>query len=207
MVSDLSLLPPNATPLERALEVVTRRAFDVPVPVKTVWDPETCPVELLPWLAWAFAVDQWDSRWSEVQKRAVVGNAIAIHRYRGTLGAVKRAIASLGYDITIREWFEESPRRDPFTFRAEVRIADSGVELPLYRQLEQLINDAKNVRSHLTGVTLVGVTEVDLFLGVDVISGNEVEIGAFDQQHIDSYGSLNVAVGIAMSVNVTVFPE
>ena len=53
-----SLLPHNASPQERAIEAATARLADVPVPLRDLWNPETCPAELLPWLAWAFGVDE-----------------------------------------------------------------------------------------------------------------------------------------------------
>ncbi|MCD9124037.1 phage tail protein I, partial [Cupriavidus sp. UGS-1] len=49
-----SLLPPNATPLERNLATVGAEAIaGVPVPLRDLWNPATCPPALLPFLAWA----------------------------------------------------------------------------------------------------------------------------------------------------------
>ena len=67
------LLPPSATKQERALALATSRVSDVPLPIRTLWNPDTCPLELLPWLAWALSVDTWDPNWSESIKRAVNG--------------------------------------------------------------------------------------------------------------------------------------
>lgn len=201
-----SLLPPNGSPLERALEQATRRAFEAPVPVSTVWDPDTCPAKLLPWLAWALGVDQWQSGWSEAQKRAVIRNAIYIHRYRGTLAAVKRALLSLGHTATVSEWFQESPKGQPGTFSIDVEISETGLEQSLYTQLEQVVNDAKNIRSHLAGVKLIGVTEAQLAMGVIVVFGNEVEIPPYSTVEMGSEGQLFLPAGIAVSVGITVFP-
>jgi len=44
-----SLLPPNATDTERAIEATTERTTDLPVPLRTLWNPDTCPADLLPW--------------------------------------------------------------------------------------------------------------------------------------------------------------
>ena len=49
-----SLLPINATQLERDLESSLERASDLPVPIKDVWNADQCPEHLLPWLAWSF---------------------------------------------------------------------------------------------------------------------------------------------------------
>lgn len=99
-----TLLPPNATLAERALEGATSRISDVPVPVRESWDPDTCPEPLLPWLAWAFSVDEWDPSWSVETKREVIRVSYAQHRRKGTVGAVKRALAAAGLgEVTIEE--------------------------------------------------------------------------------------------------------
>ena len=46
-----SLLPPGSTRLEKALEQVAAGLLDIPTPVRAVWSPKDCPIELLPWLA------------------------------------------------------------------------------------------------------------------------------------------------------------
>ena len=72
----MTLLPPNSTQLERAIEGANGAALaDVPVPIRDLWNPETCPAALLPFLAWGVSIDLWDSQWSEAEKRAAVASA------------------------------------------------------------------------------------------------------------------------------------
>ncbi|MGS0744187.1 phage tail protein I [Glaciimonas sp. GG7] len=52
-----SLLPPNTTPQERALEATMARISDIPVPLRQLYNPDTCPINVLPWLAWQLAID------------------------------------------------------------------------------------------------------------------------------------------------------
>ncbi len=92
-----SLLPPNATSQELAIEGATARLGEVPAPLRDVWNPDTCPAQLLPWLAWAFGVDEWDSGWSDATKRNTIKNAVAIQRRKGSVWSIKRAIADAGY--------------------------------------------------------------------------------------------------------------
>ena len=92
-----SLLPPNATTQEQALEGATARLGDVPAPLRDVWHPDSCPAQLLPWLAWAFGVDEWDAGWSEEAKRNTIRNAVRIQRRKGSVWSIKRAIADAGY--------------------------------------------------------------------------------------------------------------
>ena len=98
------LLPPNRTPLEQALDRTTARLGDVPVPIKDLWSPWRCPVALLPWLAWALSVDEWDSAWPEERKREAIAASIELHRYKGSVWSVREALRRVGYkDVEIDE--------------------------------------------------------------------------------------------------------
>ena len=46
------LLPPNATPQERAVSETLSRTETISVPIRELWRPQECPARLLPWLAW-----------------------------------------------------------------------------------------------------------------------------------------------------------
>ena len=57
-----SLLPPGSTSLERRLAQTCSGISDLQVPLRDLWNPATCPVSFLPYLAWAFSVDRWDRK-------------------------------------------------------------------------------------------------------------------------------------------------
>lgn len=98
------LLPPNATPQERALDYATARVGAVKVPIRDAWNPDTCPAEMLTWLAWAFGVDEWSADWSDETKRDVIRNAVMVQRRKGSIWSIKRAISAAGYgDATLVE--------------------------------------------------------------------------------------------------------
>lgn len=91
------LLPINATPQEVALSNTVGRLSDIPTPIRDVWNHQTCPNSLLPWLAWAFGVDEWDPGWSDDQKRNTIETSIMVQRRKGSVWSIKQAIASAGY--------------------------------------------------------------------------------------------------------------
>lgn len=91
-----SLLPPNATGLESALEQVTKRMAEVPVPLRELWRYQDCPAHLLPWLAWGLGVDEWNPAWSEGRKRAAIRDALRLQQHKGTLWAVRQAAMAAG---------------------------------------------------------------------------------------------------------------
>ena len=97
-MSDLAtLLPPNSTALERAVDrsVAVRHAA-LPMLIPGLWNADTCPAALLPYLAWAVSVDEWDEGWSVAKKRAAIRESPEIHRRKGTLSAIRRALTALG---------------------------------------------------------------------------------------------------------------
>lgn len=88
------LLPPSATAQERAISSALARTLQTRVPLRALWDPATCPPDLLPWLAWAWSVDGWDPDWSATVKRNAIQESLRIHRTKGTRGAILRALAA-----------------------------------------------------------------------------------------------------------------
>lgn len=151
-----SLLPPNATQLERDFETVAYRATDLPVPIRDSWNAQTCPAHLLPWLAWAFSVDNWDQQWPEDIKRQVIDAAPELRRLKGTSKAVKLALSQMGFDFEYSEWWQMLPTGTPNTFDITVYInrnLHSNNELlgpGSLSLVRQLIDSNKRATSHYT---------------------------------------------------------
>lgn len=149
----LSILPPNRTATEAALEQAIRQGQPDLTPIAKLMNPDTCPEEHLGWLAWAFSVDVWNPDWSVAVKRETIGTSIKVHRVKGTRGAVRRALESIGFRTDISEWFEHAG--DPHTFRVDaygddVFAAGFQVDLDLLELVTRLIENLKPVRSHFT---------------------------------------------------------
>ena len=122
-----SLLPPNATTLERVIESATDffSVRPIDLPIRQLWSAADCPVALLPYLAWALGVEEWDSDWPEAVKRAAVASAFAIHREKGTLAGLRRLLENAGAEYE----YQERPKGVPMT--ALLRIFNSNtVYLP-----------------------------------------------------------------------------
>lgn len=99
MSSASHLLPPNATQAERALSEATARMgmSAVDIGISALWRPWDCPVYLLPWLAWALSVDEWNAAWDEQVKRQVIDGSIERRRKSGTVWALRQAIVAAGW--------------------------------------------------------------------------------------------------------------
>lgn len=121
-----SLLPPNATELERRLEQVMGNVDTIPVPLRDLWNPDTCPAALLPWLAWQLSIDAWKPYWPEAIKRERVRRALEIQRHKGTVESVRTVVESFGGAVELREWFQTEPRGVPGTFELWLTLNGEG---------------------------------------------------------------------------------
>ncbi|HBY0670812.1 TPA: phage tail protein I [Klebsiella pneumoniae subsp. pneumoniae] len=170
-----SLLPPGSSALERRLAQACSGISDLNVPLRDLWNPWKCPVKFLPYLAWAFSVDRWEETWSEKEKRQAVSDAFWIHQRKGTVAAIRRVIETLGYSMTLQEWWEVA---DPAgTFRLEIDLNDIGITESMIKELERIIGDAKPVSRHISQMTL----------GVSSHGAANVGISIFDGEVIDIY--------------------
>ncbi|MFV8628566.1 phage tail protein I [Ralstonia pseudosolanacearum] len=153
-MSSATLLPPNATPLERRAAQAGARIERVPVPLRDLWNPATCPAELLPFLAWSFSVDRWNPSWPLATKRAVTAAAYFVHRRKGTIGALRRAVEPLGYLIRVIEWWQTNPPGPRGSFRLDVGVLQTGIDEAMYAELERLIDDAKPCSRPMLGLQI-----------------------------------------------------
>lgn len=110
--ADRSLLPGAPVPgADRApvgvhaIDLACSRAFVLdPQVLLDAVDPDECAAALLPFLAWAYSVDEWPPGATEAEKRAIIKASIAVHRIKGTVQSIRDVLAAAGYgDITIVE--------------------------------------------------------------------------------------------------------
>ncbi|MDO9177437.1 MAG: phage tail protein I [Agitococcus sp.] len=170
-----SLLPPNASKLERNIESLTERLELLPPDFESIWNANTCSVAMLPWLAWAFSVDEWDANRPEAQQRQVINDSVFIHKHKGTRAAVERALSSIDLNTTIVEWFEQNPPSNPYTFLITGFAPATELTVNEAENIYRLVNAAKNLRSHYSLDIPVRV-DGSVFIGGVVMSGQEVEI-------------------------------
>lgn len=110
------MLPPTATPLAKALDILEERLFGLPVEMISK-DPATADVGLLDHLAWEHSVDVWDMDWPEGVKRDVIAIAAEVHRHKGTPFAIKRALEAFDVRTELLEWFDDPNGEGPGTFK------------------------------------------------------------------------------------------
>lgn len=141
-----SLLPPNATPVERALEALTRRLDDIPVPLRDLVNVETCPDRFLPWLAFTRSVDSWNPGWSARVKRNLIAASIELHRRKGSAGSVRAVVQAFGGQIALREWWQMDPPGQPHTFDMVLTLTGDDGESASQRFIEEVIDEVARTK-------------------------------------------------------------
>lgn len=136
----------SADALDPALQEVSGKV-DIPSIYIRI---DTLTSEQLDHMAAAWDASVWRQSWPIQIKRNVLHNVILEKRKRGTLGAVKKAIETIASFTDLTEWWQETPKGIPHTFKviASLNNYEGVLESDLQEDLFGLINDAKPVRSH-----------------------------------------------------------
>ncbi|MGR6871244.1 phage tail protein I [Pseudomonas sp. HK3] len=173
-----SLLPINTNQFERDLENVSTRISDVPVNIRDSWNADTCPADLLPWLAWSFSIDSWKAYWPEHVKRSRVREAIKVQRKKGTKQSVRKVVESFGAELELKEWFEQTPMGPPHSFKVLLNVNELGAQTQAFtNDIVQELSRVKPTRSFFEvqqGVTtngelaLAGAVRVTKFVRLEV---------------------------------------
>ena len=181
-----SLLPPNASTLLRDLEEIFGDSFDLPTLNRYVVNPDLAPAHILPWLAWALSVDDWSDSWPEQIRRNVIKASVEVHRKKGTIGALKKALQAFNYtNVKVEEWFEYGA--DPYFFRVFFEVREPGFDVNILPQVQKVIESTKNARSHLESLRAYLSAEMGLVnIGTIIISKEVTSLNPVIFDHDDN---------------------
>lgn len=188
------LLPTGATLLELHAEQASAEVSAAPVPLRPIWNPDTCPANLLPYLAWAFSVDRWDEGWDDDTKRGVIRQSYFVHRHKGTIGALRRAIQPLGYLISVTEWWQNG--KEPGTFEMEIAALDAGITPQMYPELERIINDTKPCSRHLTRLAISLEVKGDIPVSVGTYDGDTLTVYPYAPDAIETASPIKAGIAL-----------
>ncbi|ENR4936744.1 TPA: phage tail protein I, partial [Klebsiella pneumoniae] len=169
-----TLLPPSASAWMRCAEAATAKLSGITVAIRTLWTPTACPVDLLPYLAWALSVDRWDKNWPAEKKIASIQQSYWLHRRKGTRAAVRRVIEDMGFSATFAEWFDVGD--EPGTFRLEIDVNEVGLTPKTLDELNRLVGDAKPVSRHMSTMTIATHTRGNAWVGAANFDGEVITV-------------------------------
>lgn len=186
------LLPSNASKTERKMSLVGARMTSIPIPVRDVWSADNAPESVLPWLAWALSVDNWDKNWTEAQKRAVIKDAPVSQKIKGTIGAVESNLLALGVTIRIQEWFNQIPEGDPYTYILWLDVQEDVLDQEKLNRILDIIATKKNLRSHMTTTKITVKSVSQVFAVSNVRVGHNIHVTNFKEP---TFGFNEIALG------------
>lgn len=201
-MTNKTLLPPSSTKLEKKLSQAT--TCDLPIQLRSLWNPQTCPYELLPYLAWQYSVDYWDENWSEQTKRQVITEAFEIHQHKGTREAIRRAVSPFGYLINLVEWWQDD--KTPGTFSLDVGVLDKGITDESYNELIRIIEDVKPVSRQLSRLSLHLATSGNTKIGACNYDGDTMSIYPYVSETITTASIRQFGVAIHSINTINIYP-
>ena len=144
------LVPPGSTELEKSLDhLIKFRLDDLQINLNDLWNPKKCPAAFLPFLAWSVSADNWNTHDTDDKKRLYIENSVWLHKRKGTVGALKRALSLFGASVSILEWWQQSPKAAPHTFTISISLGgEVATTVTALDNLKAIIDNVKPVRSH-----------------------------------------------------------
>ena len=166
----ISLLPPNRTELESAIEMLLR-ANILPIdkngharlPILDAWNPDTIPEEMIPYLGLNLSMDI-DTAIPIHDQRELLRKSYDLHKAEGTVGVLYDLIFALGYHgATIIEL------EDANWYQFKI-VINQTVSIPQAQILLKLMKEIIPVHSSLQSID---VTDSGLFWdGTPIFDGN-----------------------------------
>ncbi len=147
--------------------MVKKRFSELELDKLLVYLIDTVNAEAIPYLAEQFDVLGYKGfrlAQNETDQREIIKKSIELHRFKGTLWAVREALKSVGYgDVEITEHVDGHWAK----FRVLVDIGTHPINATEIADVVKMINEYKNARSHLVDLSYT------IALGEDAITPEE----------------------------------
>ncbi|QCT87843.1 phage tail protein I [Escherichia sp. E4742] len=163
----------------------------------------------LPALAEQFHVqglEGWLFTTDEREKRELIKQAIELHKYKGTIWAVRRVLEILSLPGTISEWFEYGGRA--YFFKVDIELVDKGMDENLFNDLVELIHEYKNTRSKLEALIVWIINQSAIpVIGCALYGGELTTVLPFQIREVQHNTSIYYGTG-QWSLEITsIYPE
>ncbi|MBC7203749.1 MAG: phage tail protein I, partial [Pusillimonas sp.] len=76
----------------------------------------------------------------------------------------------------VQEWWQTQPAGVPGTFALKVGVTDTGISEETYNELSSLIDDARPVSRHMTGLAISLESRGGLYFGCALQDGDEFDV-------------------------------
>jgi len=212
MDNDLALVPHTIRDnTASAFAKVSARMDEIDLTQLLIYIVDRAPAEVLPYLAEQFHVlgyEGWNYANTDPKKRALLKEALPLHRYKGTVWAVERALTLLGLPARLWQWFEYGG--DPHHFRVDVDITGEGASADiarLDRDATGLVMAWKRKSSVFEALRLLLSIDGTIRIGGAVICGGTLTISPYVPSDVEIEGTMPAFAGaVFYSGTLTIYP-
>lgn len=201
-----TLLPPNASVLERALDHAFAGVLEAVVPpFPALLDPRRTPAAFLPYLAADRGVSEWASADDLAEKRRTVASAWAIKRKAGTFDALRLAVESLGLEAEITPWHRAADDQPPYSIRVVARalgVLDERANERLSLRLAEALAERD-----ILSFTVQSEVRGRLYYGAAVSTGSTTTVYPYSERESEVQGRLYYGTGLQEFSTTTVYPQ
>lgn len=163
--------------------MVKERFSGIALDVLLVYLIDTVPAASLPFLAEQFDVlgyKGWKLAKTEMEQRELIKRSIELHRYKGTVWAVKEAIKTIGYPDAELIEHVQTGQNGWATFRILLAAGDKKISAGEIEELKKMVNCYKNARSHLADLSYT----IDFFDAISLLDES------FEAPAVDEFDGL-----------------
>ena len=161
--------------------------------------------EVLDLLAWQFHIEGYELATNITEKRNLIKKAIELHRYKGTKYAIEQVLKALNLDGKISEWFEYGGQ--PYRFKVDISLINKPFDKDIYDKLTKLIEQYKNLRSHLDSITVYLTSTPHNYKAITTQTGTDITLYPVIEKQIKSYISSYKAIFTQTVSKATVYPS
>lgn len=168
----------------QAFDLLVKKRFDeFELDKLLVYLIDTVSADAIPFLAKQFDVLGYKGfrlANTELEQREIIKKSIELHRFKGTLWAVKEALKSIGFGEAV---IEEHVEGHWAKFRVTIDLGNRALNVLEIDDLVRMIKEYKNTRSHLADLSYTisfddSITPIDDFFdGQNYIDEDGVTVG------------------------------
>ena len=201
-----SLLPPNSSKMEEKIDkVLEKRITDIEIRLRSLWNPDTCPEEFLPWLAWSLSVDMWDSDWPPSKKRELIKKSRSLHLKKGTRWGLEEVLKTIYRQTELQEWMDYDGKRG--FFKVEIDVDDTGISQKTLKQIDRFVVRYKNARSWLEKIRIYLAQYGEATVASCLLSGETVAVYPWEVPYLESRQKVYIAISYQALETITVYPH
>ena len=161
--------------------------------------------EVLDLLAYQFHIEGYDLATTIEEKRNLIKKAVELHRYKGTKYALLEVLKALNLEGDVKEWYEYGGQ--PYRFKVDINLKYQGLLPNAYDKLLNLINEYKNLRSHLEVLNVYATSQFTQYRATALLSGHDITIYPYRITEINLQTTQYRAIGYQSVITTTVYPK